>query len=289
MVSSVIFVSLTLLFTVPATWICAHLYGFQAIQWLPAAMSFSLAICIIWLVVTLLFGRIYCSSVCPLGTWQDICSHLGCRSRAKGVTQGWYHYRPPLSMIRNIVVIITFASLLVGITFIAAFLDPSSIFHRACSTILSPTVRGIPPWIAGSISGFILSVCMMTIISIMSWKRGRMWCNSFCPVGTALGYVSRHAVMRIDIDTDRCTQCRKCEHVCKSECIDLTSHTVDGSRCVNCFNCINVCDDDAIHYTYTRKQLSIPMMQKVNGPKTAATLNRPASSAQCTSQRRTDK
>lgn len=82
--------------------------------------------------------------------------------------------------------------------------------------------------------------------------------------------------MRIDIDTDRCTQCRKCEYVCKAECIDLTSHVVDGSRCINCFNCLSVCDDDAIHYTYTRKQLSIPMMQKINDAKTAATIDRPA-------------
>ncbi len=276
-VSSVILISLTLLFTIPTAWICAHLQGLQTIQWLPAAMAFSMTICIAWLVVTLIFGRIYCSSVCPLGTVQDISAHLGCRSRARGVTRGWYHYKTPMSVLRNAVVIITFVSLLVGITFVASFIDPSSIFHRTCVNILRPIIHGTPPWVTGTVTGFILSLCLTGVVIVMSWKRGRMWCNTFCPVGTALGYVSRHAVMRIDIDTDRCTQCRKCEYVCKAECIDLTSHVVDGSRCINCFNCLSVCDDDAIHYTYTRKQLSIPMMQKINGPKTAATLDRPAS------------
>lgn len=275
-VSSVILISLTLLFSVPTAWICAHLQGLQTIQWLPAAMTFSMTICISWLVVTLLFGRIYCSSVCPLGTLQDVCAHLGCRSRAKGITHGWYHYRQPFTVLRNAVVILTFVSLLAGITFIASFIDPSSIFGRACSNILYPAIHGTPPWLIGSVLGFILSLCMIAVVSVMSWKRGRMWCNTFCPVGTALGYVSRHSVMRIDIDTDRCTQCRKCEYVCKAECINLTSHVVDGSRCINCFNCLSVCDDDAIHYTYTRKQLSIPMMQKINDAKTAATIDRPA-------------
>lgn len=276
-VSSVILILLTLLFTVPTAWICAHLQGLQTIQWLPAAMAFSLTICIGWLVVTLIFGRIYCSSVCPLGTLQDVCAHLGCRSRSKGITKGYYHYRQPLSLLRNTIVVVTFLSLLIGMGLIAAFIDPSSIFSRGCMAIIRPLITGTPPWVTGSLLGFILAVGMIGVVAVMSWKRGRMWCSTFCPVGTTLGYVSRHAVMRIDIDTDRCTQCRKCEYVCKAECIDLISHVVDGSRCINCFNCIDACDDDAIHYTYTRKQLSVPMMQKINGTKAAATINRPAS------------
>lgn len=46
------------------------------IQFLPATMAFSLATFIIWLIVTLCFGRIYCSTVCPLGVYQDICARL---------------------------------------------------------------------------------------------------------------------------------------------------------------------------------------------------------------------
>ncbi len=63
-------------------------------------------------------------------------------------------------------------------------------------------------------------------------------CNTLCPVGTILGCVSRNSAMRIDIDTDRCIQCRRCEHVCKAECIDMQSHVVDMSRCVVCFDCL---------------------------------------------------
>ena len=39
-------------------------------------LAFSLATFVIWFIVTLAFGRIYCSTFCPLGIYQDLCSRL---------------------------------------------------------------------------------------------------------------------------------------------------------------------------------------------------------------------
>lgn len=53
------------------------LAGFLAkIQFIPAAMVFSLATIVVILIATLLFGRLYCSTVCPLGTFQDLFARL---------------------------------------------------------------------------------------------------------------------------------------------------------------------------------------------------------------------
>ena len=95
------------------------------------------------------------------------------------------------------------------------------------------------------------------------FRNGRTFCNTVCPVGTTLSFISRYSIFRIDINTDKCVQCRRCEHVCKASCIDMTSHVVDTSRCVVCFDCLSDCPNDAIHYTYNRHQLSIPLMQRV--------------------------
>lgn len=184
-----------------------------------------------------------------------------------------YHYHKPMNVVRNAVVLLTFATLVIGIVFVAVILDPFSAYGRFFSYIFNPLVHNT--WDPGALIGCGIAVLTMIVVTVLAWRRGRLWCNTICPVGSTLGYVSRHAVMRIDIDTDKCIQCRRCEWVCKTECIDLTSHVVDGSRCVNCFNCIGVCPNDAIHYTYTRKQLSIPMMQRVASPGGAvATMNR---------------
>lgn len=262
---------LTLLLVLPASALAAQLFPLTRLQWLPAAMSFSVVICIGWLIVTLVFGRIYCSSVCPLGTMMDIVYRLRRRRRPVGDPRASFRYHPPKSTLRNLMVIATFLSLVFGIVILAMFLDPYSTYARFCTYLFRPSLgwHGQAPfwWMWG------LSAATFAAVSIVAWRRGRLWCNTICPVGTTLGYVSRHSLIRIDIDTDLCTHCRRCEWVCKAECIDMTSHTVDGSRCVNCFDCIDVCNDDAIRYTFTRKQLSIPMMQRTT-PKTAATMNR---------------
>lgn len=48
------------------------LHNLLAIQWVPALLSLNYAIIGTLLILSILFGRIYCSSICPLGVFQDI-------------------------------------------------------------------------------------------------------------------------------------------------------------------------------------------------------------------------
>lgn len=253
----------------------------ENLQFMPAAIAFSLVVFVGWLIVTLIFGRVYCSSVCPLGTLQDICARA-VRMR-KGDPAADYHYTRPLNHLRYTFLVIAVASLMIGIMSLPSLIDPYQAYQRIAVDMLRPAVgesvdavsllgsaTGLwhfPPLKIGiaSLAGLFLAVLTAAVVAVVSARSGRMLCNTVCPVGTTLGLVSRFAIFQIDIDTDKCIQCRRCEHVCKASCIDLTDHVADGSRCVNCFNCINVCPNDAIHYTPRRKQLSIPMMQRVGG------------------------
>lgn len=271
-VSSLCMAGVTLLLVLPASALAAHLSELSRLQWLPAAMSFSLVTCIGWLVVTLIFGRIYCSSVCPLGTMMDIVYRLRRRRRPVSDPKVSFRYHAPMSTVRNVLVIATFVTLVLGIVLLAKLLDPYGTYARFCNYICRPLYLWHTP---GFWYGCVIAIVTFVAVVLMAWKRGRLWCNTVCPVGTTLGYVSRHSLLRIDIDTDLCTHCRRCEWACKAECIDLTSHTVDGSRCINCFNCIDSCHDDAIRYTFSRKQLSIPMMQRSTPAATSTTLQRP--------------
>ncbi len=245
------------------------LAGFLAkIQFIPAAMAFSLATIVVILIATLLFGRLYCSTVCPLGTFQDLFARLP-RLRMHDHRRD-YHYREPSGKLRNLTLSIVAVSIILGMSVVITFLDPYSLYSRGCVYVLQPV------WIwvsnlfssrpltlgAASATGIISSFVILGAIAAVASRSGRLFCNTICPVGTTLGYVSRYSVFRIDIDTDKCIQCRVCEHVCKSQCIDLTSHVVDMSRCVTCFDCLPVCPNDAIRYTMTRHQLSIPMMMR---------------------------
>lgn len=246
--------------------------GFLAkIQFLPAAMAFSVVTVIVILIATLAFGRIYCSVLCPLGAFQDFfarVSRLGPNHRRR-----WYHYCEPATKLRNLTLSIVVLSILLGISLIVSFLDPYSIYSRGCAYLLQPEWIWLSNFFlskpvtmaAASVTGIVSSLIVLGAIAWAASLRGRLFCNTLCPVGTTLGYVSKYSIFRIDIDTDKCIQCRECEHVCKAQCIDLVSHVVDSSRCVDCFDCLPVCPNDAIHYTWTRHQLSIPMMMRSRG------------------------
>lgn len=250
----------------------------EHIQLLPAAMAFAMAVFVGWMLATLVFGRVYCSTVCPLGVFQDVCARLPRLPRKGRVDpRRHYHYRPPMDTLRYACLGVLVVTVMTGIAVVATFIDPYAIFGRFCSYTLQPLAGAqpaeplgwwnTPPVVAASASvlGCVIAVAMMALVAALAWKHGRLYCNTICPVGTTLGLVSRYSIFHIDIDTDRCTQCRRCEHVCKSECIDMDSHVVDGSRCVTCFDCVTACPDDAIRYTYLRHQLATPMFQKIPG------------------------
>lgn len=248
-------------------------------------------------VATLFFGRIYCSTVCPLGYIQDIAAKCRRASR-KNALRNAYRFRRPHTRLRIATLIAAIGATLAGTSVITALIDPYGAFGRIVTYIFRPLINsgGYNLSVAGFALGMAIAAATLIAVSILAARRGRLWCNTLCPVGTLLGGVSRYSLMHFDINTDRCTNCRRCEHACKSSCINLDDHTVDMSRCVVCFDCTAACRDNAITYTSNRHRLSIPMLIPVN-PETAATaeasapenasaVERPDSSAPKLSRRR---
>lgn len=247
---------------VPAIWV-----WFDRIQLGGAIAAMSLTVFAVWILLTLVFGRIYCSTVCPAGTLMDVSARMARR----GSPGREYRYRRPQPETGYIALCVWAVSLAFGIALVASLLDPYSLFTRICHGLAAPLLSLLPGASAAglgaavrvTVASAIVDLCLLSVIWIVAMRSGRGLCNSICPVGAVLGLVSRYSIFQIDIDTDLCTQCRRCEDVCKSHCIDLTDHVVDGSRCVCCFNCINVCENRAIRYTTDRKRLSTPMMERV--------------------------
>lgn len=234
------------------------------VQFMYLLLSASVGWVALWLVITLAFGRVYCSTVCPLGTLIDFISHFTRRGRH-------YRYAPPMNALRYTVCGAVALSLVLGLTVVPALVAPESVYGNIMLTLLRPAVAwskamlGHPAArvVSAGVLGFVVGVVSLAVVGILAWKGGRTYCNTLCPVGALLSLVSRNAVVHIDINTDLCTQCRRCEYECKASCIDLKDHVVDMSRCVNCFNCLDVCENDAISYTSSRHRLSTPMMQRI--------------------------
>lgn len=248
----------------------------QRVQILPLALASCLSTIGFWVVITLIFGRIYCSTVCPLGTLQDVIARvprLDKRYRAAHP----YHFVPAQNFLRYGLFILAVACISVGFVRIVALISPFDMFGQMATNFIRPIAR----WLGGkqvmeiSAYSFVISLVTLGALVMVATRRGRLFCNTLCPVGAGLGIFSRFSVYHFDIDTDRCTNCRRCEYACKAQCINLDDHLVDGSRCVVCFDCVDSCQDGAIRYTRRRKQLSVPMLQRIATPSMSLSADSP--------------
>ena len=100
------------------------------------------------------------------------------------------------------------------------------------------------------IIALIYAVLFFLVVSFLSYKYGRLYCNTICPVGTLLGFFSKFSIYKIAIDKDNCKLCGICERVCKANCITMMDDIprIDFSRCISCYNCFTVCPTKGINY-----------------------------------------
>ncbi len=227
-------------------------------------------------VLTLLFGRLYCSSICPLGTLQDIFSRFSNRFLIKRKA---YNFSKAKNLIRYGILALTVLVFISGSSLLISMLDPYSNFGRILTYfgkfILVETnnlVSGILEnwgyfWLyevnipAIRIEVLIVSFLILTLVVYLSFTQGRLYCNTVCPVGTILGFLAKYSLIKISIKESGCVQCGNCLALCKAECIDINNKQVDLTRCISCFNCLKACNDDAIIYSVAKtnkKPLAVP-------------------------------
>lgn len=249
------------------------------IQFFPAVLALNAGVIVFLILLTLLFGRVYCSVICPLGIMQDIISAVNGKIKKKNKFRFKYHkavnaLRYTFLVIFVIIVGLGFTSITSGLTSVAAFVEPYSTFGRIISNIFSPIYLGINNLCAfvaekaGSYAfyhkdilfkGFgalALSLLSLIVVGIFAWKGGRFWCNSICPVGTILGFLSRFSLFAPVINTEKCRNCGLCGKHCKSSCIDMVNHKIDYSRCVVCMDCLETCNEGAIQYKFRFSKFS---------------------------------
>lgn len=263
--AAICFVAVTLLF-LDFTGTLHLWFGWLAkIQFLPAVLALNFVVIAILLVLTLLFGRIYCSVICPLGIFQDCVSNLSSRRKGK---KARFSYSKEIKWLRYGVLVLFVIALVAGLNALVALLAPYSAYGRMVQSLLAPVwQRGnnLLAWIAErqdsyafvtkdvwlkSLPTLIVAAVTFVVVVVLAWRNGRTYCNTICPVGTTLSFFSRFAMFRPVIDKSKCKSCHACERKCKAACIDVDNHKIDYSRCVDCFDCIDSCRLGALKYRF---------------------------------------
>lgn len=256
----VVFVLITLLF-LDFTGTLHHWLSWLAkIQFLPAVMALNVVVVVALLLLTLVFGRIYCSIICPLGIFQDILARL---HRKKN----HYSNSKEVKWLRYPVLVVFIIAAVAGIGSLFQLLAPYSAYGRIATMIFQPVWKlgnnvlavlaeradsyafySVDVWMK-SLPVFIIAAVTLVVLFVLAWRGGRTYCNTICPVGTILSFFARFSFLKIRFDEDKCKNCSMCSKNCKAACIDFKNHNVDYSRCVVCGNCIDSCKFGALKYS----------------------------------------
>jgi polyferredoxin len=263
----ILFTSLFLFFLDFADWLPDRLSELLQKQLMPAIFTGATVTLLIYLVLTILFGRVYCSVICPAGILQDLFNRISCIGEKKKNGKLRFRYHKPANGLRYVILGLTTLLAFFGITEFCLLLDPYSNFGRIATNLFRPAVVWVNNIVADFLSSkgnyslyhvtirtstvaWISAVVAFLIFAVMTSFRGRLFCNTICPAGALLSLVSRYSLFRMTFDKSKCNHCSLCEKTCKAEAIDSKNRTVDTSRCVACFNCASACNRDSLKYRF---------------------------------------
>lgn len=171
------------------------------------------------LVVTFLFGRIYCSTLCPLGLYQEFLM-LFFRRRISVQPNRPYKY---------FLTAVVFGALIGGTVCLVRLIDPYTLFGSAAG-------------------GAWLGLAFLGVLTILVWFKGRLFCSNICPIGTLLGLISKHSVNQMYISQEVCVSCGLCASKCPTGSIDFKNKTINNETCIKCFKCMGGCRKSGIRY-----------------------------------------
>ncbi len=187
-------------------------------------------------VVTYLFGRVWCGWICHLGALQEFIYSSDRFDFLKGKrTQEimrWIRY-------------VLFAALIVQLIatqeILFSHVDPFKVAFNLSSYYTAG-------WI-------LLGILLITSLFIY-----RPFCRAACPVGLLLGWTNRLPGASIIGRNKSCTGCLSCRKVCRTQAIDEYA-TVSHPDCIMCGDCLDSCKKEGLscfRKKYVDSRFSLP-------------------------------
>lgn len=188
------------------------------------------------ILLSLIFGRIFCGWICPATFIYELNDNLAAWLRKAGL---------PVSRHR-LDTRIKYLVLTVGI--ILSTLTGTIVF----AAVYPPAILGREIYYAIALSGFgagMVFFILTLLFDIMVTRRG--FCRYVCPGGALYSLLGRYRLIRIKRDVSQCNDCAKCNVVCQFGLDPLRDNF--SQECNNCTACIAVCPTDALSFTINVK------------------------------------
>lgn len=195
----------------------------------PAGIFILLAI----LSLSWVFGKSFCSWICPIGTLSEYIANFGDEIQKKLFKKiyripRWLDY--PLRSLKYLIFgFFAYAIFTMSATALKQFLDAS---YNLVSDVKMYSFFA-------NISRF--SIIVITILFVLSIFIRGFWCRYLCPYGAMVGILSLFSINKIARNTDTCTNCGKCAMVCPSRIKVDKVKTVISDECTTCLACVDAC------------------------------------------------
>ncbi len=251
----------------PLVWLSSII---SARQWLT---GFGWAIAL--MIVTILFGRFFCSFVCPFGTLHHMTGAIKPSLKGKAMISANSGGRGRRFKYFLLIALITSAA--VGVNY-AGIIDPISFLFRSISASILPAI-GIglrhvfdalalsdiklfnylgygTEAVAAPIfgyedkafqTGWVIGFLFLVIL-FLNRIRPRFWCRFLCPLGAMLGISSKFSVFTLKKDENKCTHCGACVKKCQGAASPEPGTQWQKSECLLCLNCEKTCPEDALTF-----------------------------------------
>ena len=253
----------------PLVWMTSLISGHVLIK----GFGWALAV----LVLTLVFGRVFCGFICPFGALHHLFSYV--RPALNGKKLARANRSTGSRRVKYFILILLLTAAFAGVNF-AGIMDPISLFFRSLALAVLPgagiglkemfdfmahtdikalnylsyTAEVLVSPVFGYSyqafkTGWLIGTLFLLIL-FLNRIRPRFWCRTLCPLGALLGLCSRFSILGLSKDIDRCTQCGKCTQSCAGAAQPVPGEAWRKSECLMCFNCHNTCSEGAVVFKW---------------------------------------
>jgi ferredoxin-type protein NapH len=214
---------------------------------------------VMFVVLGAIFGRSWCSWVCPMGFIQDLFTRIRAFFKVRYHALSEKHKTATEITKWGIVSLLVLISLGIGIPafFLIAFqYDLNFPFCQICpDRQISPMLIGKFNQVLKVDSGISTLTTVMGYLGIgtfvffvmtTSFIR-RMWCR-LCPMGALLGLLNKVSFLSLHKEVKRCTKCGICQRSCPVQVQEVYEEKkkarIDPHACTLCYRCVEMCPED---------------------------------------------
>jgi len=193
------------------------------------------------IIATIVFGKVFCSWICPMGLlfeWNDRLRQFLIRHKVPLLQWKWPH-----GIKYGILGFGLLSGLIFGVHYFLIIYPPKLVSGE------------IYFWVTrGSFSYGLLFVFILLAGELLFAPR--LWCRSLCPGGAVYTLLSKFRIVRIKNDLKKCINCGICDQVCPYELVPSKSHI--GPDCDHCSLCVDQCPVDTLSFIVGKDQEVIP-------------------------------